>query len=322
MLRVAVIGGGYHSREHHLPALARYVSQHPNEVELAAFCDLQRDVAGGLCREYGFGKSYADIDRMLASESLDACLTITPVSANASIAKRIIDAGIPLLMEKPPGSTQQEARELCEFVADKNARVMVSMNRRFDPALAKARSWIGDRPLEHVRASMYRHRRTERNFLVETALHSLDTVRWLAGDILDYSVHAKLVDEAWWYRVHIEFDRGATGLLEVLPTCGSRAEFYEMFGPGCRVRASAGDNDSGEVAAWEDGKIVLHEGPASDIPPFVKGGTFAETIEFLTALREEREFHPSPQEVWQSVDICHRIQEEAVAQSGGHIDEP
>ena len=315
ILRVAVIGGGYHSREHHLPSLAKYVARYPGEVELAAFCDLRRDIAEGICREYGFGQFYTDIDEMLASENLDACIAVTPVSANASVAKTIVIAGVPLLMEKPPGSTPQEARELCEFAEGRDAPAMVSMNRRYDPALSAARSWIAGQPLEHVRASMFRHRRRERDFFVGTALHSLDALRWIAGDISDYSVHTRLVDEAWWYRIDLEFERGATGVLEVLPTCGNRAEFYEIFGPGYRVRASAGDNDSGEVIAWEEGKIVLRKGPTPDTPPFVKGGTSAETVEFLTALREGRALHPSPQEVWQSVDLCHRIQGRAEAQA-------
>ena len=35
MIKLVVLGAGNHSRRNHLPALARYVDEHPGEVELA-----------------------------------------------------------------------------------------------------------------------------------------------------------------------------------------------------------------------------------------------------------------------------------------------
>lgn len=312
ILRIAVIGGGSHSRGNHLPALVRYASNYPEAVELTAFCDRRREVAEEVSRKFGFLQAYTDVEEMLAAGNLDGCISITPLAATANVARQIIAAGVPLLMEKPPGSTPEEAREICRLAASRNVRVMVSMNRRFDPALCAASSWRADRPLEYVRATMLRNERTESHFFVETAIHSLDAIRWIAGDVIGYSLNARQVEGVWWYRVRLEFESGAAGMLEVMPSCGNRAEFYEMFGAGYRVTASVGEVDSGEFAAWEGGQIVERDEPARGMPPFVKNGTFAETVEFLGALRENRVPHPTPEDVWQSVDLCHRLQHEAV----------
>ena len=67
MLKIAVIGGGSHSRCNHLPALARYVSLYPAEFEPAAFCDLQREVAERVSQEYG--ETWAAL--AMVSSSLD-----------------------------------------------------------------------------------------------------------------------------------------------------------------------------------------------------------------------------------------------------------
>ena len=262
MLKIAVIGGGRHSRGNHLPSLARYVFHYPGEVELAAFCDLRREVAEDVSREYGFVQFYTDVEEMLAAESLNGCISVTPIAVTGSVARQIIAAGVPLLMEKPPGSTPEEASDICELSSGTNARVMVSMNRRFDPAVRAACSWRADRPLEYVRASMFRQMRTESDFFVGTAIHSLDAIRWIAGDISDYSVNARQVDGVWWYRVQLEFESGAVGILEVMPSCGNRAESYEMFGAGYRILASAGEVDPGEFSAWESGQIVQSDEPA------------------------------------------------------------
>jgi len=157
---------------------------------------------------------------------------------------------------------------------------------------------------------MFRAMRTESDFFVGTGIHSLDAIRWIAGDISHYSVNSRQVDGVWWYCVQLEFESGTVGVLEVRPSCGNQAESYEMFGAGYRVLASVGDVDSGEVSVWEHGQMLRRSEPARGMPSFVKNGTFAETVEFLSALRENRVPHPTPTEVWQSVDLCHRIQQQ------------
>jgi myo-inositol 2-dehydrogenase / D-chiro-inositol 1-dehydrogenase len=307
MLKVAVIGGGNHSSENHLPALKRYASLHPGEIELAAFCDLNRETVERVSREYGFARCYTDLDELLSAEGLDACIAITPVPATARIASQILRAEIPLLMEKPPGATPEETQQICNLVQGRNSRVMVSMNRRFDPTISAARSWIAQRPLRHLHASMLRHDRRESDFITDTAIHCVDAVRGIAGDIRDYSVRARQVDGVWWYSIDLEFQSGATGVVEVMPSCGSNAECYEMFGAGYRALARVGQFDSGTFTAWENGRLVRQEDPSEGLPPFVRNGTYAETVEFFCALKGNRPSHPTPAEVRPSVDLCHQI---------------
>jgi len=96
-----------------------------------------------------------------------------------------------------------------------------------------------------------------------------------------------------------------------MPHCGNRVEFYEMFGAGFRVLARAGEVDSGEVTCWENGEIAYSDEPARGMPSFVRNGAYAETLEFISSLKENRPPHPSLADVWQSVELCHHIQGEA-----------
>lgn len=309
MLRIAVIGGGGHSRGSHLPALARYCVNFPGGVELAAFCDLEPSVAESVSREYGFHRSYTDVEAMLTAEALDGCIAVTPIPATAGVARRLIAAGIPLLMEKPPGATRDEARQICEQASRTKVPVMVSMNRRYQPSICSARSWSGGRPIEHLKAAMYRADRREETFFVDTALHALDTMRAIAGEIEDSESSARRVDGTWWHQVEFTFTSGATGRLEVCPTRGVTEESYEWVGPAYRVLVREGRNDSGQFTAWEDDRIVI-DGAAQEAPMFVRDGAYDETLEFLGALQEVRVPHPSPEEVWPSVDLCHTIHAE------------
>lgn len=309
-LKIALIGGGGHSRANHLPALEKYVADHPGEIQLSAFCDINPEVAEKVSREYKFDHSYTDVSDMLAAERLDGCIAITPIHITADVARRIISANIPLVIEKPPGATPEEAKEICDLVARAHARVMVSVNRRFDPAITAACEWRGNRPLDYLRTTMLRIKRSEKSFFTGTAIHCLDTMRKIAGNISGHSVDAWQVEGVWWYRVALEFESGTKGLLEVLPSCGTQAEFHEMFGAGYRLLARAGYSDTGEFTAWEDGKMVEQNIPDDDQLSFVRDGTYAETCEFISALKEGRSPYPSPAEVYPTVQLCHQIQQE------------
>ena len=308
MIKLVVLGAGSHSRRNHLPALARYVAEHPGEIELAGLCDLNEELATEMANRYGFARVYIDLDEMLRTEQPDGCVAITPVPATKEIAARVIRAEIPLLMEKPPGATLDEAQEIVDLVQEAGAWVMVSMNRRFDPALRAVMDWWGERPIVYLRGRIVRDSRREPDFMYGTAIHPLDTMRAIAGDVQEYSVDERLVDGVRWYVIRFVFESGTLGTLEVLPTAGSLGESYEFAGDGMRALAGAGDTDSGMARCWEDGELVVESHPSRDVPSFVRNGTYAETCAFVSALQAEGALHPSPAEVLQTVELCQAIQ--------------
>jgi predicted dehydrogenase len=310
MLRLVLIGAGQHSRGNHLPALARYAARHPDEVELAALCDLLPDRAEEMAARYGFARTYTDLEQMLDRERPDGCVAITPIPVTVEVSTRVIDAGVPLLMEKPPGATLGEARQLVDRARESGARVMVSMNRRFDPALRAALAWWRDRPIEYLRGAIYRVNRREPEFIYGTAIHPLDAMRSVAGDVCTRGMTAREVEGVWWYLIHLGFCSGAEGALEVLPSAGSMAESYEWFGAGCRAQVRAGGPDAGTVCCWQGGELVLEDEPAQGEPDYVRNGAYGETCAFVAALRGDGPFWPSPADVLQSVALCSEMQQE------------
>jgi predicted dehydrogenase len=308
MLKLVVIGAGNHSQGNHLPSLARYVAKHPGQIELAGLCDLRHEHAQEMAARYGFARAYVDLDEMLCVEQPDGCVAVTPIPVTTEIAARVIRMGVPLLMEKPPGATAQEARQIVQLVQETKARVMVSMNRRYDPALRSALEWWGDRPMHYVRATIVRTDRREPDFMYGTAIHPLDAMREIGGDMSTYEADEREVDGVRWLNVRLAFECGAAGVLEVLPTAGSMAESYEMYGAGCRALVRVGGPDTGEVRCWQGGELVVEDEPAQGEPEYVRNGAYYETIAFIEALQSGGAVHPSPAEVLQSVELCACIQ--------------
>lgn len=308
MIRIALLGAGSHSRQNHLPALARYAAERPGEVELVAVCDLDRERAEEAAQTYGFGRAYTALADMLRAERPDGCIAVTPISETVSVAAQVIRAGVPLLMEKPPGADVEQARQLVDLVESADARVMVSVNRRFDPALRAGLAWWKDRPLTYLHARIVRINRREPEFMYGTGIHPLDAMREIAGDVCGSEVTVRRVDGVPWYIVRLEFSGGTSGLLEVLPSAGSMGEAYELFGDRARARIGAGDADSGMVHCWLDGEQVVAQEPAAGQPPFVRNGAYDETAAFIAAIRESGAMYPSPAIVLQSVELCAQIQ--------------
>jgi len=307
MIKLTVIGAGQHSQINHLAALRKYVSEHPGKVELSALCDLRRDHVESVRQQFGFERSYTDIDEMLTRESPDGCIAVTPVALTREITFRLLDRGIPLLIEKPPGADFREAKAITEAVERSRVPVMVSMNRRFAPVIAFARAALADRRMEKIQATMLRDGRVETEFFYGTGLHSLDTMRHLAGDVGDYSVRSREVAGVHWYWVDLDFLSGARGTLEVIPTCGCVSEQYDFLGPGYRILARFMGDDSGSVTIWEGGKVETRVLRTEETPDFVENGSYDETVEFIASIREKRPPVPSPEAVLQSIEIGDRI---------------
>jgi predicted dehydrogenase len=283
------------------------VQEHPGEIELAALCDLRREHAETMAARYGFARVYTDLAEMLRRERPDGCIAVTPIPITPSIAAQVMRAGIPLMMEKPPADTVAEARQVAELAERLHARVMVSVNRRFDPALRAAQAAWGERPIEYLRASIVRVNRREPEFITGTAIHALDTMRAIAGDIQEVRSTSRTVDGVRWYLAEMTFASGAWGVLEVAPSAGSVAETQEWFGAGARCLVRTGTYDAGTAQIWEAGKLILDYQPAPGTPEFVRNGAYAEACAFIAALRERRALYPTPAQVLQSVEVCHQI---------------
>ena len=180
VIRIGVVGAGSHSSNNHGPALKQYCAEHPGEIELTAICDLDRDKAQTYADAFGFARVYDDVGRMLAGDTLDGLVLITPVAVTREVVGELLSRGIPLLIEKPPGENSAQTRELLRIARETGTPHMISFNRRFHPAVARAREWLAahaaDRPPDLALARMQRVGRRETDFITATAIHSVDAV--------------------------------------------------------------------------------------------------------------------------------------------------
>lgn len=77
--------------------------------------------------------TYADGPALLDDDDIDLVVVSTPPSSHAEWARRALDAGKHVIVEKPMCLTTAEADEMIAAAADRGRTLVVYQNRRFDP---------------------------------------------------------------------------------------------------------------------------------------------------------------------------------------------
>lgn len=296
MMQIGVIGAGNHSRHNHGPALDQYRSEYSGSVELAAICDLDREKAEQFAAAFGFTRTYTDIDRMFDTESLDAVVAITPVSATRELVGNLLAREVPVLFEKPPGQNNREARELRDIAGTYDTPHMISFNRRFNPAVRRAREWLdtttNSRPPSLAIARLLRTARYESEHITSTGIHSVDTVCSFLG------TPERISSQRWQSRseggesctARVRFANDATAQFAIMPDAGTREETYELVGPGYSIHIDA---LAGRLRIHDDGEQVVSWTIDDEMPRYVRNGTMAETAAFLDAVERGSGFAPT-----------------------------
>jgi len=309
MINVALIGAGGHSVSCHAPALQLYAAEHPDEVRLAAVCDLDEGKARGAAAEFGFARCYASIDRLFNEEQPDAVVSVTPIAATLPVTRQLLTYGVPLLIEKPLGRDLAEAREIADMVGD--APVMISLNRRFDPGLNRALAWAREQgPIRYARGAQLRPGRDEPDFVWGTGIHLIDAANYLAGPLR--ILHAAAMPEApgGCWRAAMLAGPGVAVILEILPTVGRIEEHFRLAGDEFCIDVWTHFAHPWRVEGYRNFDCVLEEQASPDTPGCVNNGTYGETEAFLSAVLECRPLPgPSVRDALHSSELAAQMQD-------------
>ncbi|MFL6303149.1 MAG: Gfo/Idh/MocA family protein [Candidatus Sulfotelmatobacter sp.] len=312
-IRLALIGCGEHAETGHAIPLARYQSEYPDAIALVAACDIRVERAQRFCERYGFKASYDNIDEMLSREELHACIAVVPPERISETGILLLNRHIPCVVEKPLGCVLAEVEELAKKAAESGTPNMVSVNRRFMPFLKRALEWARNAGSVHyVHCTMARHARSEREFIWATAVHAVDTLRNIAGEVEAFECRTMMAGTAAWYALDLHFQSGVEGRIDVLPTAGMVEETYAISGEDFHVSVTCPFGRRRGWQAYREGALVSEEWASSDTPEDVLNGCYDETAAFIAALRDRSAPRPSIAEVVPSVRICMSIADQQI----------
>jgi predicted dehydrogenase len=135
-LRVAVVGYGYWG-----PNLVRNVIDRP-ELTLAAVCERDPVRAAAVAQRAPGVAVFGDLEPALRSDDVDAVIVATPPGTHHAIAKRALEAGKHVLVEKPMATTSADAVELIEIAQERELVLMPGHTFLYSPSVNKVRDLI------------------------------------------------------------------------------------------------------------------------------------------------------------------------------------
>ena len=182
-LRLAVVGVGALGRHH-----ARILSENPN-VELVAVADSRAEQGQDIAAKCQT-RWVADYRELLSRNVIDAVSVVVPTVAHREVAGAFLDAGIPVLVEKPLAANAAHAEELVELASRHGVLLQVGHIERFNPAFQTARPLIVEpKYIRAERTSGYTFRSTDIGVVHDLMIHDIDLVLSLVRSPL-HSVEA------------------------------------------------------------------------------------------------------------------------------------
>jgi predicted dehydrogenase len=132
--RIAVVGTGWWSTSAHIPGL----KANPN-AELIALCDKRADVLDKAAEQFRVPKTYTDLGEMLAQEKLDGAVVCVNHAAHYEVAKACLEAGLPIVIDKPMVLFAREAHELMNLASAKGVELIMGYPWHYTDNTRRAR---------------------------------------------------------------------------------------------------------------------------------------------------------------------------------------
>jgi len=326
MIRLCQIGCGEHALGSHGPCQARYAAAHPGALELVACADLDPGRAESYRARFAFARAYADPFAMIVAERPHAVVLVVPVERTCEMGAALLERGVPVLMEKPPGRTVAEVDRLIAAAGAGGGSGppvphQVAFNRRYAPLVRELRRRIesAPEPPQHLRYTMVRFDRRDPDFSI-TAIHGIDAVRYLAGcDYAEVRFRYQELPRLGPGVANLFLDAvmasGATAHLSFCPVAGVVVERAEVHLHDhtflLEVPMWAAFDAPGRLQHLERGALREEILGRAGSAPFEQGGFEAELAAFLDDLQAARFPSPDLRAARQSVAVAEAMRARA-----------
>ena len=222
-VRIGFIGCGGNARAH-----MKRLAEVPG-AKVVAVCDVVEALAQSAA-EGTDATAYTDHKALLGRDDLDAVYVSIPVFAHGAPELDVIERGLPMLVEKPVAIDMPLAREIEAGVREKGLITAVGYQLRYGATVDRAREILAGQRIGMVTGkywcnsgagdpnSWLRQMARSGGQLVEQATHTIDMMRFLAGEVAEVYCAStnqvlKAIDCPDFNAVTFRFENGAVGSL-------------------------------------------------------------------------------------------------------------
>lgn len=186
-MKIGVIGIGGIAQKAYLPTYTKI----RKEADFI-FATRNSDVRKALVEEHHFETVVETIDQLL-TQKIEACFIHAATRVHFELAKKCLEAGVAVFIDKPVSEDFQEVRLLQELAKEKNLLFMVGFNRRFAPMVDQLKQLTQKRVI-HLEKNEPDHAMAVQYGIYDLFIHLVDTAVYLLDDEI-MSVHSKIREE-------------------------------------------------------------------------------------------------------------------------------
>src|SRR3989475_6078018 len=180
MLKLGVVGYGYWG-----PNIVRNFLSQP-DCRIVAICDKNPKAVAQVLSRHPAVHATSDPDEVTGSPEIDAVAIVTPVSTHYDLAKKALENGKHVFVEKPFTATSAQAEELIELAERKHLVIMVDHTFLFTGAVRKVKELVDGGVLgplyyydaTRVNLGLFQH---DVNVIWDLAPHDLSIMDHLIG---------------------------------------------------------------------------------------------------------------------------------------------
>jgi predicted dehydrogenase len=150
-------------------------------AELAWLCDVDDGRRAEVARLYPSAQVTSSFDDILGDDSVEAVVVATPVPTHYELARRALEAGKHVFVEKPPAMRGAEIEELCDLAEERGRVLMPGHLLLYHPGVQKLKEIVSSGELGDV-LYVYGNRqnlgtfRTNENALWSLGVHDLSVL--------------------------------------------------------------------------------------------------------------------------------------------------
>jgi predicted dehydrogenase len=199
-MRLAISGVGHIAGTHAIAA------QNSGRAEVVAVVNHASKTAEEFAWAHGINCIYRTVDELLKVGNIDGLIVAVPNSLHASQTITALNAGIPVLVEKPMAINAREAEKMVEASEKHKSILMVAHNWRFHDEVNWLRDQVKSGKLGKInRTTGYgvhlnwgpsgwfiNKKLAGGGALVDMGVHAVDTTRYILGDPNPESVYARI----------------------------------------------------------------------------------------------------------------------------------
>ena len=264
-LRVGLVGAG-RMAGFHIDVLSTF-----KDVELVSLVTTSNgiDRRVSICDEYDISSNYSSVDEMIENENIDAVFIQPSVQYVFEIAKKCLEASLHTFIEKPPGLSSKETKELLDISRRRGVVEMVGLQRRFYSHILQAKSIIDEHGnlfslvveaperFTQIKEKNKFTKEVLRKWMFGNGIHMLDMFLFLGGKVNKVTS----VNRTWKEELHpdsfhalVEFDGGTVG--QYISNWSSPGGWsVKMYGDGVMVN----------ISPVEEGTVTFSDGRVEEL---------------------------------------------------------